>query len=772
MPKYLLNFIVLLFTGPVLFAQEIDVKDWSQMVGYWKFDDPSDLLKPEVGQTLKLTGTINSIAGPGVYNPGVRIGPGSYLNARHNIKANGGGDSVNSYTLLFDFKILSLQQWHTFFQTDTSNQNDGECFIRPVSAGNSGKIGTAATGYTMDSVEAGIWYRLVISVNNGQFYRYYVDGKLLLDANIQDIDDRFALLPNVLFFADNNAEDDTIDIASIAIFDTSLNPQQIARLGVADPCRNFSVRSNLGKDTFLCFNQVLLLHAGSNYNQYTWSDGSSQKERIIRNTNETTGKRIFWVEATDSNGCKGRDTILIDFLDHLKPKIGADTSLCFGEKIELDAGNAYLKYTWKQFPSGMILGNGRKISVNTEGYYSVEVSDINGCKSSSTRLINYFPEVPKPEIETKGSTRLCSGDSVEFRSKSSYAEYHWNNGIQSREIRIYNSQNLWLFVKDPNQCVSPASDTIKVEVFNPPPAPLLINSGQDIICERDSALLIAPSGYAGYVWNDGPGNRQKAAFVQGEYYLYVVDANNCKSEPSNIIEINLKAGPTKPSVVIDGSLNFCSGDSVIFYAPSGYQSYLWSNGHKGKELIVKDNGTYRLQVINFEDCASEPSDELKTQRNEKPEKPMIELNSNDSFYCSSFGDQYRWYYYETLLPDSRGVIFPDKKGKYTVRAGNSGCWSDLSDTFYFQVSKVLVNEYSIRIFPNPVFEKLYIDLSQTPKLEAVALFDLQGKEIEVSNNSTSKNEIQELDLTDLSEGIYFLVLKIGESYRYQKLIKK
>jgi hypothetical protein len=190
---YRLTLLFALFSALAVFAQAPDPAGW------WKFDDPADLLKPEAGfgLPLELVGTHQSVDGPAAGNGAVKIGIGSHYKMMHGIAPNGGGSFVNEFTLMFDFRVEQLNKWYTLFQTAMENNNDGDCFIDKE-----GNIGTGSTGYTDYAVIPNEWYRLVISVKNGTHYRYYLDGLLAFDADIQDIDGRYGLEPLLLLIAD------------------------------------------------------------------------------------------------------------------------------------------------------------------------------------------------------------------------------------------------------------------------------------------------------------------------------------------------------------------------------------------------------------------------------------------------------------------------------------------------------------------------------------------------------------------------------------------
>ncbi len=201
------------------------------IVGQWTFDDPTDLLNAGIGNDLQLVGNHTTAQGPTASDGAVNIGVGSYYKVNHGIPANGGGTMVNEYSLVLDFKVNSIGQWYTFFQTSASNANDGDGFINT-----GGAIGVAATGYSSYTVLPNEWYRLVIAIDLGSSYKYYLDGQLIQDGGTQTLDGRFSIYPSdpaspLLLFADNDAEDNPINIAYAAVYNGCLNAAQANALG-------------------------------------------------------------------------------------------------------------------------------------------------------------------------------------------------------------------------------------------------------------------------------------------------------------------------------------------------------------------------------------------------------------------------------------------------------------------------------------------------------------------------------------------------------------
>jgi hypothetical protein len=204
--------------------------DYPQPKGLWLFDDPDHLTQSVVGSELVEAGTHTAVAGTSAGDGAVADGIGSYYICSHSIAPNGGGSYVNNWTLLLDIKLptSSAGNWVSLYQTNSSNANDGDCFIST-----SRTIGVGATGYTSRVIQAQIWYRVVISVSNNYFYRIYVNGEKWLEGTVQSLDGRFSLDPTILLFADESGEDYPIHCTTSAIWGQALNDSQVSSLGNA-----------------------------------------------------------------------------------------------------------------------------------------------------------------------------------------------------------------------------------------------------------------------------------------------------------------------------------------------------------------------------------------------------------------------------------------------------------------------------------------------------------------------------------------------------------
>jgi hypothetical protein len=133
---------------------------------------------------------------------------------------------------MMDFKVPLIGPWYCFYQTNPSNTNDGDCFVRT----STGQLGVGGTGYSSEGILAETWYRMIINVDNlTGLYDIYLDTRKILQGSAGFIDGRFALAPTLLLFADDNGEDAPLLVSMVAIYNRPLTQHEIDNLGDAYP---------------------------------------------------------------------------------------------------------------------------------------------------------------------------------------------------------------------------------------------------------------------------------------------------------------------------------------------------------------------------------------------------------------------------------------------------------------------------------------------------------------------------------------------------------
>jgi hypothetical protein len=222
--------------------------DYGKALSSWGFNDPENLTKAITGHDLTLNGSHSSVSGPSESDLASRIGVGSYYTATHGIPANGfnaGSTQVNRYTISMDVNIPALDAPYALIQTDPANSNDAELFINAE-----GKLGSSTLGWTDSAyVRSGEWYRVSMAVSLGDTLTnavLYLDGKKILEKETLSAEGEYALSPKsednkVLFFADDNGEDNEISVAAISIYNRMMNSTELENLGGYE--HNFSTEN-------------------------------------------------------------------------------------------------------------------------------------------------------------------------------------------------------------------------------------------------------------------------------------------------------------------------------------------------------------------------------------------------------------------------------------------------------------------------------------------------------------------------------------------------
>ncbi|MGK0185019.1 MAG: hypothetical protein ACI9R3_000793 [Verrucomicrobiales bacterium] len=214
------------------------------LVGLWEFDNAANPAQATVGANLAFEGSAPthsaSLADDGgsLLSGTITTAPNTSdnrISAAHGILGNGGGEFVNQYTIVADIfsPASSRDSWRTIFQTNTSNEGDGEYFIRP----NNDHIGVGDLTYSNGPIDETSWTRFVLTVDlslAGNDVNAYLDGALFFSHPVDSaLDNRFSLDPSIYFFTDNDGDNAPLNVGALAIYDGALTVNEVTGLGAA-----------------------------------------------------------------------------------------------------------------------------------------------------------------------------------------------------------------------------------------------------------------------------------------------------------------------------------------------------------------------------------------------------------------------------------------------------------------------------------------------------------------------------------------------------------
>jgi gliding motility-associated-like protein len=170
---------------------------------------------------------------------------------------------------------------------------------------------------------------------------------------------------------------------------------------------------NLEDSLIICNEGVYEINAPVGYVSYLWNDGSAGTSLLVNETG------IYWVEVANEYGCISRDSVLIVFGYSSLVSIGQDTLLCEGDSIVLSANLDFVDYYWS---NGSVDSS---IAVDKPGIYWLEVSDIYGCISRDSIVIQ---QVNLPLLEIGNDTSFCGEFLYMIHAQDGFDHYLWQNG--------------------------------------------------------------------------------------------------------------------------------------------------------------------------------------------------------------------------------------------------------------------------------------------------------------------------------------------------------
>ena len=255
----------------------------------------------------------------------------------------------------------------------------------------------------------------------------------------------------------------------------------------------------------------------------------------------------------NSGSCSAHTDVNVDITPTVFVKLPEDSTICYGNKMNLDAGNPGLNFIWS---TG---ANTQQIDADTAAFYWVTVSRPNGCFATDSVQVG-ISFIPLKADRPGGDSSLCFNppDNLYFSGKLQFADlYNWIlspsyagilNKNQEQVIISWNdtfSGKAELYLRAENSCGNGIfSDSLEIMVKAAVPQPT-------ISWDYDAHTLTSSNGDS-YQWYDqngiisGADKKTYIPLTSGTYSV-VVTVQGCVSVPSKTFSINT-AIPENPSI--------------------------------------------------------------------------------------------------------------------------------------------------------------------------------------------------------------------------------
>jgi hypothetical protein len=355
--------------------------------------------------------------------------------------------------------------------------------------------------------------------------------------------------------------------------------------------------------TMFCRGDSVRLSATPGFERYAWSTGDSGESIIARQSG------AYRCRVQDSHGRQAwTDTLAVAVISP-KPDVipPGQLAICEGSSVTLTVQGAYRSYRWSTGDTA------RQIVVDSAGVYAVTVMEEHGCEGTSDSV--RVAVLPIPAVTVTGPPSVCpASTSVYHTSILLSISTRWAVSSGGR-IAAYSGDSAvvdwlspgaqWIAVRHELGTGCSVSDTMRVTVV-PRIIPIIRILGATALCEGDTVILDAGSGFAAYRWSTGASSRSIVVADSGTFTVVVTDSLGC-THSSRPLPIAVHPKPPVPVITQSGNL---------LTAGAGPWTYRWSRdgvdipGQTTNVLLITEAGSYRVTVIDSSGCRAE-SDPLQ-----------------------------------------------------------------------------------------------------------------------------------------------------------------
>lgn len=289
----------------------------------------------------------------------------------------------------------------------------------------------------------------------------------------------------------------------------------------------------------------------------------------------------YVVTVTNAAGCAASASVMVTQTNSLNPSI-APASVCSGASTTVDAGAGFASYNWNTGATTQTINVGA-------GTYSVTVSNASGCTGATSVTVGTSPS-PTPTVS--GGGNVCAGNSATLDAGSGFTAYTWSNGANTQTATANTSGNYTVTVSNAAGCTATANTTVTVA------APISVTIPTASVCDGQTTQITANAGFTAYSWSNGA-TTQAITVPSGSYTVTVSNQSGCTGVGNVTVALTLL-----PEVSISGNNNFCTGNSTLLDAGSGFASYAWSTNGTNQTISVNAAGTYTVTVTNASGCSA------------------------------------------------------------------------------------------------------------------------------------------------------------------------
>ena len=279
-------------------------------------------------------------------------------------------------------------------------------------------------------------------------------------------------------------------------------------------------------DTAFCNGGEVVLSA-SGGQTFEWMPNGEQSQSIT-----VTESGEYSVEVLDANGCESfSDTVVIVVFELPQVSLSMDAlEMCEGDSTLLTAStDDDVTFEWFENGNSISGAADSTLFVSDSSYYSVLITDVNGCTATDDVPTIAVGAVPVAVVT--GNTIACPGETLTLTATGGQ-NYLWSNGETTSSITVLSDSIGTYTVTVSNEfCGQTSSDSAIVEVYDAPDA--LIQTLSNGFLEVDHLFdeVSGDSSIVYWTWDFGDGQFGEGqstdhTYSTEEFFTIVVTTEN------------------------------------------------------------------------------------------------------------------------------------------------------------------------------------------------------------------------------------------------------
>lgn len=544
----------------------------------------------------------------------------------------------------------------------------------------------------------------------------------------------------------------------------------------------------------------------ANATSYNWTlpggwSGTSTTNSIIVTVGTTGGT----ISVTASNGCgtsaASSTNVTVNTSPAMPGVISGNAAVCAGtsQTYSIVAVTGATNYTWT-LPAGWV-GSSITTSITSSSAGSsgnILVTANNAqCSSPAQTLAVVVNTPPATPVVINGNATVCSSanETYTVAAVTGATSYNWTlpsgwsgtSTTNSISATVGTTGGL-ISVSATNSCGTSATQTFAVTVNVVPVQPGTI-TGSVTVCSSSTQTYSIGSvaGATSYTWTlpvgwsitSGTGTNTIicTAGVAGGTISVTANNGTCAST-AQTLAVAINSAPNTPGT-ISGPSPICANSMNTYYiaAVAGATGYVWTtpSGWTGTSttdsIMTTANATSgNITVAASNVCGTSSASSLAITVNPLPAMPTITQNGN--VLQSSVGTTYQWYLNGNVITGATTQFYTmTGNGFYAVTITDANGCARQSAAF----NNNGINELSIddvfTVYPNPASDVITINLITSMEIQTACLTNILGKTVRsINTKSLKSNSTYEVDIKDLSKGIYFLSMQVDGRLMTRKVV--